>query len=99
MQAYNASTESEKVKTNETFQQARLTMVKAHMFYLLFHISRTKIETTQYKDPRIKDHLILLTKILALDHLLDDGAVVFDSGFFATGSYAHLQQAMNISIK
>ena len=69
------------------------------MFYLLFHISRTKIETTQYKDLRIKDHLILLTKILALDHLLNSGAVVFDSGFFATGSYAHLQQAMSICIK
>ena len=99
MQAYNASAESQKVKDNETFQQDRLTMVNAHMFYLLFHISRTKIETTQYKDPRIKDHLILLTKILALDHLLNGGAVVFDSGFFATGSYARLQQAMSICIK
>ena len=74
-------------------------MIKAHMFYLVFNVYRTKIEEIPFKDARIKDHLKLLGKILALDHLLNGGAVVFDSGFFATGSYANLQQAMSICIK
>ena len=74
-------------------------MVNAHIFYLHFHIFRTKVESIQFKDSRIKDHLNTLTKILALDHLLNGGAVVFDSGFFATGSYGHLQEAMAICIK
>merc|ERR1712151_132296 len=52
----------------------------------------------QFKDGNIREHLQLLPKILALDHLLNGGAVVFDSGFFATGSYAHLQEAMDILI-
>ena len=74
-------------------------MVKGHMFYIFFHIYRKRVESTQFKDSHIKEHLHLLTKILALDHLLNNGAIVFDSGFFATGSYTHLQEAMNICIK
>ena len=74
-------------------------MINAHMFYLVFHIFRTRIGDIQFKDPRITEHLTLLCRILALDNLLNGGSVVFDSGFFATGSYANLQQAMSISIK
>jgi len=99
MTKYNASAEPEKIKDNNTFQQARLQMIKAHMFYLNFHIFRTKVAQTPFKDPKIKEHLHLLTKILALDHLLQGGAVVFDSGFFASGSYANLEEALAICIK
>ena len=65
-------------------------MVKAHMQYILFHVSRSKIESAQFKDPKVKEHMILLTKIFAMDLLINQGAVVFDSGFFAPGSYSNL---------
>ena len=99
MQAYNASGQSAKVKDNETFAQDKLTMVKAHMEYILFHVARTKIESTEFQDPKVKEHLILLTKISALDLLINQGAVVFDSGFFAPGSYSNLQKAQKICIE
>lgn len=74
-------------------------MVKAHMEYILFHVARTKIESTEFQDPKVKEHLILLTKISALDLLINQGAVVFDSGFFAPGSYSNLQKAQKICIE
>lgn len=90
MTAYNASAEAQKVKDNEVFQAAKVTMITAHMSYLVFHIFRTRIGELQFKDTHITEHLTLLCKILALDNLLNGGAVVFDSGFFAAGSYALL---------
>ena len=71
MQAYKASGQSAKVKDNETFASDRLTMVKAHMQYILFHVSRSKIESAQFKDPKVKEYLILLTKIFAMDLLIN----------------------------
>ena len=99
MTAYDASSDPEKVKDNDTFYADKITMVSAHMFYIFFNLFRSQIEKAELKDPQIKEHLTLLVKILAIDHLLKEGDVVFDSGFFAPGSYSTLQKAMSSCIK
>ena len=96
MTAYNASAQPQIVKDNESFQAAKVTMIKAHMQYMVFNIFRTRIKQINFKDKRITQHMTLLCKILAIDNLLTQGGVVFDSGFFAQGSYQHLQQAFQI---
>lgn len=40
----------------------------------------------------------LAGRIWALEELLEDGAAVYDSGFFAPGTYRIMQQAMEQSI-
>ena len=99
MTAYNASGQPAKIKDNEIFAQDRLTMVRAHMQYILFHVAKSKIEQSEFQDPKVKQHLILLIKIFALDTLINQGAVVFDSGFFAPGSYQNLQKAQKMCIE
>ena len=74
-------------------------MVRAHIVYVFFHVVRSKIESEQFKDPKVKEHLLLLIKIFALDTLINQGAVVFDSGFFAPGSYSNLQKAMKTCVE
>ena len=38
--------------------------------------------------------LELVAKVFCLEQLLEDGATVYDTGFFAPGSYRTMQQAM-----
>lgn len=40
MQDYNASKASNKVKDNELFYQAKVTMTRAHLKYVQFHLYR-----------------------------------------------------------
>jgi hypothetical protein len=41
-----------KVKDNDTYYQAKLNMIKAHLKYIMFTIFRTQCEAQQFKDPR-----------------------------------------------
>lgn len=88
MQEYDASTVPTKVKENELFYTAKITMTKAHMRYLQFHIFKSSCDKQVFKDARIKTQLDLIGKIYCLSELLDadGGATVYDTGFFAPGS-------------
>lgn len=92
MAAYNASKDPVAVKDNETFQQAKVTMVKAHVLYLVFTIFRNQIR--EIEDKTIRGHLEHVAVTFALDSLVKDSVAVFDAGFFGRGTGAHLNQAL-----
>lgn len=87
MQAYNASTASAKVKDNELFYTAKVAMTRAHLKYVQFHLYRSQCAAGNFRDPRITQILELLGRVWALEELLEDGAAVYDCGFFAPGTY------------
>jgi len=87
MRDYMASSASAKVKDNELFYQAKVTMTRAHLKYLQFHLYRTQCASGNFRDARIGQILELSGKIWALEELLENGQAVYDSGFFAPGTY------------
>lgn len=90
--AYNAHPESNKIKDNEIFQQAKVVMVKAHFQYVQFAIFRQEIET-RAATGKNNEHLMTLLVLSALDNLISDTAAVYDTGFFAPGSLRAMQEA------
>ena len=94
MRDYTASTASTKVKDNELFYQAKVNMTSAHLKYLQFHLYRTQCSSVNFRDSRIGGILDLVGRIWALEELLEDGSAVYDSGFFAPGTYRSMQLAM-----
>lgn len=81
--AFNASDAPEKVKDNDLFAQAKLEMARAHFNYVRFLIFKTVVDTAAIKDSKLKQHLLLLVKIHAIDVLLKSGTPAFQNGFFA----------------
>lgn len=94
MHDYNESKLPTKMKDNETFYQAKNNMTMAHLKYLQLHLFRTNCKEAQFKDSRNMHLLELIAKVYCLEQLLEDGAAVFDTGFFAPGSYRTMQKAM-----
>lgn len=92
---YNSSNQPDKTKDNVLFAQPKIMTIKAHLAYVNFHIFRTVIAKSAFKDPKIPQHLELLAKIFALDMLINDGAPAFDSGYFGQGALKNLNKAMN----
>ena len=74
-------------------------MTVAHLRYLMLHIFRTEVKKANFKDPRITQLMELVAKVYALEQLLDDGAAVYDSGFFAPGTYRMMQRAQEQAIR
>jgi len=52
MKDYIADPTPAKVKDNDTFYQAKINMIKAHLKYIMFHIFRTSCEAQKFTDPR-----------------------------------------------
>ena len=96
MRDYDASDAPTKVKDNDLFYSAKVTMVRVHLRYLQFHLFRSSVENHQFRDPRTKALLELIGRIYCLSELLETerGAAVFDSGFFAPGSLRLMQKAL-----
>jgi len=94
MRDYQASSASKKVKDNELFYQAKNIMTKAHLLYLQFHLFRTECQKKNFADRRTSEVMELAGKVWALEQLLEDGAAVYDSGFFAPGTYRAMQSAL-----
>jgi len=69
-------------------------MTRAHLKSLQFHLYRTQCASVNFRDARIRQVLDLAGRIWALEELLEDGSAVYDSGFFAPGTYRAMQQAM-----
>ena len=61
-------------------------MVKTHLTYILFKMSKERIDEYQFKDERTKIPLELMLKIFALKEITKDSVSLFDSGFFRPGS-------------
>jgi len=99
MRDFDQSTFSSKFKDNDLFQQAKLTMTKAHMKYLQLHLFRSQCAEANFKDVRIAQLMDLVAKVYCLEQLLEDGAAVYDTGFLAPGSYRALQKAMELCVK
>ena len=87
MRDYMKSSATAKVKDNELFYQAKVTMTRAHLKYLQFHLFRTQCASGNFRDARIGSLLELAGKIWALEELLENGSACYDSGFFAPGTY------------
>ena len=99
---YKIFTESKlpnKVKENELFQQKKLLMTREHIKCVQATIFYDKITKTPIKDPKVKQHLLLLFTIYALDDLLQNAISCYDTGFFAAGSLRNMQIAMNESVE
>lgn len=73
MRDYEESKASAKVKDNELFYQAKVTMTRAHLKYLQFHLYRTQCAAGNFRDARIGQILELSGKIWALEELLENG--------------------------
>jgi len=56
-----------KVKDNELFAQAKVTMTKYHMNYLSLYLYIEFVENRGLKDQKLKEHLLTLGKIYALN--------------------------------
>jgi len=52
MRDYLADAAPTGVKDNDTFYQAKINMIKAHLKYTMFHIFRTQCEAQKFTDPR-----------------------------------------------
>jgi hypothetical protein len=89
---YRASKDPQSVKDNETFQQAKITMVKAHLNYLTFAIFRER--TCNIPDQILRSHLELIARIWAIESLLQDSGPVFDAGFFGKGATNLLRKSL-----
>lgn len=74
-------------------------MTRAHIKCVAATIFYNKITQTPIKDPKVKEHLLLLFVIFALEELLLNSVSCYDSGFFAPGSLKNMQIAMNESIR
>lgn len=98
VEAYTSSQENNKKKDNEVFQQARLTMVKAHMKAVQFNVFRQQIKE-KVTDPKVKGYLELLAVISALDELLSDSGAIYDTGYFAPGSLKAMQDTFSDCVK
>ena len=93
-----ASKESELVKDNDIFQQAKFTMVNAHLNYVIFTNFREKTKKEFVPDEKIRGHLEQIARVYALDSLVKDSTAVFDSGFFGSGTGALLTGALALSV-
>ena len=89
---YRASKDPQSVKDNETFQQAKITIIKAHLNYLTFAIFRER--TCNIPDQILRSHLELIARIWAIESLLQDSGPVFDAGFFGKGATHLLRKSL-----
>jgi len=83
-----------KVAINDLYAQDLLMMSKAHHMYMSFVIFMKSVENRQFKCPNIKPLLLLLAKIFALKQLSLDSVVLYETGFFTSGSKGLLLDAM-----
>lgn len=82
----NESTESSKTKTNELFAMEVQKMVKAHLIYILFTMTKYRVQSYAFVDAKIQVPLDLLVKIFAVKQILKDPQSLYECGYFGPGS-------------
>lgn len=86
MTRFSTSKEKKKTKVNELFAVDLIAMSRAHMLFICFQYFRDAIENKEYANPNSKVVLILLARIFALKQLTLDSVMLYETGFFKTGS-------------
>ena len=61
-------------------------MVKTHLAYILFKMSRERFDEYQFVDTKVKTPVELLIKIFALKELQKDCLSLYECGYFKPGS-------------
>ena len=62
----NDSKADKKTTFNDLYAQDIFNMARSHMLYMSFAIYREVVETTQFKDLRVRPLLLLVARIFAL---------------------------------
>ena len=61
-------------------------MVKTHLGYILFKMTRERIDTYKFVDAKVRVPCELLLKIFAVKEIQKDSLSLYDCGFFKQGS-------------
>ena len=80
------STQSSKTKTNELFALEVQKMAKTHLCYILFIMTKSRIETYPFVDAKVRIPLDILAKIFAVKQILKDPQSLYECGYFGRGS-------------
>ena len=89
----NKSDAPSKTKQNDLFALRIDKMARAHLEYILFKMTLTRITEYKFNDPNVKVPLELFVKVFALKSLLKEPQALYESGFFQTGSQTLLDDA------
>lgn len=81
--AISESKLTNKVKDNEKFARMKLDMIKNHIDYVAFHLFRTHVDSSTFKDSRNKDLLMECFRINAIKSLSANSGALYEAGFFA----------------
>jgi len=96
MRDFDKSSAPEKVKENDLFYQAKITMTRAHLKYLQFFLFRSSYKNRSFLDPRIVPLLDTVGRIFCLADLIEENncGALFDTGFFEKGSLRLMHRAL-----
>jgi len=82
-----------KTKQNELFALNTDKMARAHLAYILFKMTKDRIDAYPFVDVKVKVPLQLLVKVYALKSLIKDSQPLYECGFFGAGSGLKLDDA------
>lgn len=68
-------------------------MARAHLAYILFKMTKTRIDYYSFVDVKVRVPLELFLKVFALKSILNDPQPLYESGFFKAGSGMLLNDA------
>jgi hypothetical protein len=95
VKALGESTLPNKVKDNEKFSRMKLDMIRAHIEYLALHLFKTHVQSSAFKDTRIKAVLMECFRINAIKSLIENCGAVYESQFFAPSAFNLMKQALD----
>ena len=100
MADYDASNEPSKVKDNDVFYQAKVTMTRAHLKYLQFFLFRESYKNHSFLDNRIVSQLDTVSRIFCLSDLIEENScgALFDTGFLQAGSLRFMNRALEKAV-
>lgn len=80
---------------NDKYASDLVRMSRNHHQYMSLVIFKSAIDKHQFKCNKSRSILILLAKIYAMSILQNDGMLLYETGFFAAGSTALLDQCFD----
>lgn len=87
------STAPSKTKQNELFALNTDKMARSHLIYILYKMTKDRIDEYPFVDVKVKVPLELLVKVFALKSLIKDSQSLYECGFFGAGSGLKLDDA------
>ena len=94
-----ASEASAKEKENEVFALDVNRVIRQHITYVVFRITRERLETNQWRDMRCKHYLEAFLKIFALKQLSLEIVSLYESGYLEKGAGQALDAAYQSCLK